>query len=292
LKRWGALVVEVPDRLDHELAADLGDGSLGVEVVPVGFGRSLLRIYLPTPDEASVARTRAICVLRAWRLEPEACRLHVEAIDDEPWVERYEAALRPFPLGERFIVVPGTGWSGEGPRRPILLQPGRAFGTGEHPTTRLCAAALERHVRAGSSWLDLGTGTGILAIVAAFCGASRVAACDHDPEAVGVARELFGTNGAPSIDLRLGSADAWDGAGFDGVVANLASSYFLRSAREVAAALGQTGLVLASGFLVEDLPEVTAALEDAGFSCIEHAQAAPWSLIGARLGARGLEETA
>src|SRR5213075_275452 len=95
-----------------------------------------------------------------------------------------------------------------GEREPIVLVPGMAFGTGEHETTRLCAAALERLVVPGSRWLDVGTGTGILAIVAARCGATKVVAVDNDPEAAHVALEVVRRNGLEdSIEVLEGSLE-------------------------------------------------------------------------------------
>ena len=126
-------------------------------------------------------------------------------------------------------------------------------------TTRLCAAALEQQVAAGSRWLDLGTGTGLLAIVAVRCGASRVLAVDNDPQAVSVATSVVAANGAGDrVEVREGSIADRGGETFDGIVANIQSSFFLASAPEIAAAMADRGVLLASGLLVEDLPEVEA----------------------------------
>ncbi len=282
---WIALVLEVPTGLEEDLASDLGAASLGVEAAPAA-GRVRLRVFFPGDGSAAERLDEAAVVLRDRGLDPAGCGLRVESVEDGRWVERYQAGLRPLPLGERFVVIPGGGVPADGSREPIHLVPGRAFGTGEHATTRLCAAALERAVRSGDRWLDLGTGSGILAIVAARCGASRVLAVDDDPEAVDVARSVVEANGASDrVAVREGSADASAGSGFDGCVANIATPYFLSRAREVAAVLRPGGVLVCSGLLGEDAGDVTAALERAGFSMRERRDEGPWSLLVAILGA-------
>jgi ribosomal protein L11 methyltransferase len=182
------LTARVPDALDDEIATVLGAGSLGVEVAPSGPGMSELRVYLGDADDTQAWREKAGRVLAAHGLTSSEARLAVEKLEDGRWVERWQTSLAPIPLGLRFIVIPGANASVPGDREAIRLVPGMAFGTGEHETTRLCAAGLERLVVAGSRWLDLGTGTGLLSIIAARCGASRVLAIDNDPDAVDVAR--------------------------------------------------------------------------------------------------------
>ena len=268
--------------LEEDLAAELGASSLGVEATPAG-GVVRLRVFFPCGGDARGHLLEAESALRDRGLDPAACGLGVEPVEDGRWVERYQAGLRPLPLGERFVVIPGGDLRAEGSREPIHLVPGRAFGTGEHPTTRLCAAALERLVRPGERWLDLGTGSGVLAIVAARCGAGHVEAVDDDPEAVEVARTVVEANGASEkVSVRLGSADALAGAGFDGCVANIATPYLLARAADVAAVLHPSGLLVCSGLLGEDAADVTAALGRAGFSVSERGDEGPWCLLVAR----------
>jgi ribosomal protein L11 methyltransferase len=158
-----------------------------------------------------------------------------------------------------------------------------AFGTGEHETTRLCAAGLERCVTPGSRWLDLGTGTGLLAIVAARCGASRVLAIDTDPEAVAIASAVVAANAAAEVvEVRAGSLAACAGESFDGIVANIQSSFFLAHAAPLASTMTAGGALLASGILEEDVPEVQAALGIAGIYVEARTTEGPWALLLAR----------
>jgi len=205
---WSVLTARVPEGVDDEIAAVLGDGSLGVEVASSGPGMSEVRIYLTEADVVASWRERAMRVLAAHGLTAEEAGLAIDPVVDGRWVERWQASLAPLPLGARFVVLPaGPALPQEG-REAIRLVPGMAFGTGEHPTTRMAAAWVERQVTPGSRWLDLGTGTGLLAVIAARCGAARVLAVDLDPEAARVALEVVAANGAAGIvEVRAGSIE-------------------------------------------------------------------------------------
>jgi ribosomal protein L11 methyltransferase len=278
--RWNVLKAVVPDALDDEIAAVLGSGSLGVEVAPRGPGASEVRVYLGVTDDAEAWRERGRQVLAAHGLADAASRLAIDSVEDGRWVERWQESLAALPLGDRFVVIPSERVAAPEGREPIRLIPGMAFGTGEHPTTRLCAAGLERHVTAGSRWLDLGTGTGLLAIVAARCGASRVLAIDNDGQAVSVAAGVIAENGAANVvEVREGSIGDRRDERFDGIVANIQSSFFLAHAAELAAALNDRGVLLASGLLDEDVPEVSQALESAELNLAAQLSDGPWAFL-------------
>jgi ribosomal protein L11 methyltransferase len=281
--RWRVLTVRVPDALDDEIAAVLGEGSLGVEVAAAGPGMSEVRVFFGTQDEAEACRSRAAHVLGAHGLPSAASGLAIDPVGDDRWVERWQASLAPIPLGAAFVVVRDDGSGVRDGREPIRLVPGMAFGTGEHPTTRLCAAALEQRVGVGSRWLDLGTGTGVLAIVAARRGASRVLAIEVDPDAARVASSVVAANGAiGAVEVRLGSIDAAGPERFDGIVANIQASFFLANAAALAKALADEGVVLASGFLDEDVSDVTSALRSAGLHAASRDSEGPWVCMAFR----------
>lgn len=285
--RWVALALTVPENLQDDLAGILGADSLGVELAQARDGSATLRIFLPLEAGSSFLVDAAKDALRAHGLAPETCDLRLEPVADERWVERYHASLRPIEIGELFLVIPGDPPESLGGRQPILLPPGQAFGTGEHETTRLCAEALERRVELGSAWADVGTGTGILSVVAVHCGASRVIACDVDPEAIEVAEEVLEANRvSDKVDLRLGSAEILAESSADGIVANIDPRYFREHAGELAKALRPAGVLLASGFLKADVPEIVEALGAAGLSAVEDRERGPWALVVAALAKR------
>jgi ribosomal protein L11 methyltransferase len=272
----GAVVVEVPEHDADELAGWLGGDSLGVETLPSAPGRIRLRVYVDAAERpGALARVRERLV--GWSGDREVPEPAWEEVADRPWVEEYQLRLRPFPLGAGFVVAPGAEPPPSGDRRAIRLVPGRAFGTGEHATTRLCVEELESRVEPGDRWLDLGTGSGILALVAALLGAARVDAVDSDPEAIEVAREVLAANpGAGAVELAVGSADSLTPGRCDGVVANIDSGYFLERARQVARALRPGGLLIASGYLIDDRESVEAALREAGFDRLTERREGEW----------------
>ena len=278
---WRLLTVSVPASLDDEIASVLGAGSLGVEIVPAGAGLSTVRVYLGDADDVDAWRERARRILAAHGLTEAEAGLGLADVADEAWVARWQASLAPIPLGSRFVVLPHGDLTPEPGREPIRLIPGMAFGTGEHPTTRMCAAALEELVAPRSRWLDLGCGTGILAIVATHLGAGRVVALDLDPEAAHVADEVVRANAlADRIHVGAGSIADAPGA-FDGIVANIQASFFLAHAVELAQALAPRGVLVLSGVLVEDLDEIEAALRPVGVEPLERRSDGPWGcLIG------------
>ena len=279
------LTARVPDALDDEIAAVLGSGSLGVEVAASGPGMSVLRVYLGSIDEAKGWRERAESVLLAHGLTAPGAELAIAPVTDERWVERWQASLAPIPLGKRFLVVPTESGADVPGRETIRLIPGMAFGTGEHESTRLAAAAIERLVRPGSRWLDLGTGTGLLAIVAARCGAASVLAVDIDPEAVKVATEVVRANHAGEVvEVRAGSIAGVSIAPFDGIVANIQTSFFLAESEGVAAALVAGGVLVATGILDDDVPEVAPKFSAAGLQIEAKSIDGFWACLLARRG--------
>ncbi|MGO9010563.1 MAG: 50S ribosomal protein L11 methyltransferase [Bryobacteraceae bacterium] len=170
--------------------------------------------------------------------------------EDRDWVQEARGLLQPMEVGRRFFLVPE--WR-EDPtpagRFRITVNPGLAFGTGVHETTRLCLEALEELVKPGIEVLDVGTGSGILAEAARLLGASRVFACDTDPEAVRIAGQGF-----------IGSADAVRSAAVDLVVANISSEAIIALAPEFARVLRPGGTLIASGFNHSEVETVKAAL--------------------------------
>ncbi len=277
--RWVALVVDVPAAIEDELSAEIGAGSLGVLFSRGAKGWSVLEVCLPRDADVDGRVEAAAASLAARGLSPEG-RVRVAPIPDGRWVERYLEALLPLPIGDRFVVLPPGASAAPAGRETLRLVPGRAFGTGEHPTTRLSAAALERAVRPGSRWLDLGTGSGILAVVAARCGAGAVEAVDVDADAVEAAREAVLANGVEGrVRVRLGSVEGFRDAGFDGCVANVASAFFLSRSAEIASCLRFRGALLASGVLASEAGAVSEAFADAGIEILETRTEGDWALL-------------
>jgi len=194
------------------------------------------------------------------------------AVDEEDWAEAWKEHFHVERFGEHVVVVPS--WRTFDPAADdvvLTLDPGMAFGTGQHETTRMCLEALERAVRPGARVLDVGCGSGILSIAAAKLGAGDVAAVDVDPNCVRVTRENALSNGVERIvHAAEGSAgDHWPfdtpAAGrFDVVVANIIARVIVAIAGPLAESLAPGGRLIVSGVIGEREAEVIGALEAAG----------------------------
>ena len=266
MKEWGALELELPGGLHERILAELPDDCLGVEIHDDPAGTAGLTAYFMSEEQATRTARQLAGILEQSGLADAADRLRVRALADGGWVERYQASLRPFDVGRGFTVDPaGCGGAVAG-RVSISLVPGRAFGTGEHPTTRLCIAAVERHVGAGDRWIDLGCGSGILAVVAAKCGTAEVLALDLDPEAVEVAREVVGHNGVERlVHVAQGGADVAEAGYWDGVVVNISAGFLEQTSGRLRGLPAPGGIVVASGFLEQERDVVGRTLGAAPF---------------------------
>lgn len=202
-----------------------------------------------------------------------------EELPDEDWLEAWRRDLKPVRAGPFLVLAPWHPQEGEG--IPLLIEPGMAFGTGHHETTRLALAALARHLRPGEKTLDLGTGSGILAIAAAKLGAEAVGV-DVDGSVLPQAEENAKRNGV-RVRFLLGSLEEALPLGpFDLVVANLFAELHQELAPRYREALAQGGRLLLTGILREKAPWVRQALEEAGFVPLESQEEGEWVLLAYR----------
>ncbi len=201
----------------------------------------------------------------------EALSPRLEEIVGDAWRDAWKEHFRPFAITPSIVIRPPWEAYAEKPGEQVLvLEPGRAFGTGLHETTSLVAGALERHAGelSGATVLDVGCGSGILALVAITLGASRARAVDVGPEAVDVTRENATRNGLDErVDADTASIESMPGR-FPFVVANIEARVLIPMAETLGARVGPGGLLVLSGILVPQKDDVRAAyarftLEDA-----------------------------
>jgi len=219
---------------------------------------------------ALVARAAASCGIRT--PDFEAVRL-----EDEDWVRRVQSQFGPIRAGERLWVVPSWCDAPDPAALAVRLDPGLAFGTGGHPSTRLVLQWLERTVRGGERLLDYGCGSGVLAIAALLLGARQALAVDTDARALEVAQANARANGvalAAAAPEALTPADA----GFDLVVANILAGTLIALAPELAARTRPTGRLALSGILRAQAAEVIAAYAP-HFDLAVHADEDGWALV-------------
>ncbi|BAX59690.1 50S ribosomal protein L11 methyltransferase [Burkholderia stabilis] len=185
----------------------------------------------------------------------EAPKFDVREVEEQDWVRLTQSQFEPIPIGERIWVVPSWHDAPDPDALVLELDPGLAFGTGSHPTTRLCMEWLEQSVKPGQSVLDYGCGSGILAILAKKCGANPVIGIDIDPQAVESARQNSERNRA---EVTYGLPDACPDGEFDIVVANILSNPLKLMASMLASKVKPGGRIALSGVLARQADEVAA----------------------------------
>ncbi|MBU9444686.1 50S ribosomal protein L11 methyltransferase [Burkholderia multivorans] len=182
-------------------------------------------------------------------------KFDVREVEEQDWVRLTQSQFEPIPIGERVWVVPSWHDAPDPDALVLELDPGLAFGTGSHPTTRLCMEWLEQSVQPGQSVLDYGCGSGILAILAKKCGANPVVGIDIDPQAVESARQNSERNRA---EVTYGLPDACPAGEFDIVVANILSNPLKLMASMLASKVKPGGRIALSGVLARQADEVAA----------------------------------
>lgn len=255
-------------------------------------GASRVKFYVPDSDEGR--KQMRACLTGLERYEPRTVSLR-----EEDWATSWQKYYRPIPVGERLIIVPD--WLREEPapegRTPLYLDPGLTFGTGAHPTTQLCLELLEEVLRPGDRVLDLGCGSGILAIAALVLGASRAVGVDIDPKAADAAAENAALNGIGADRLRVYAGDVLNdkrlgaklGPGQNRVVlANIVADVIIPLSGTAGELLAPGGVFLCSGVIDGRQDEVRAALEASGFAVTRHLEKGGWHAMEARNSSPGI----
>ena len=205
-------------------------------------------------------------LLRERGMPIEAVDVSLEVVPDQDWNVVWAQSVKPVRIGRRFLIR--QSWNPVGPQPGIIelvIDPKRAFGSGFHATTQLLLEWLESTVRKADRVLDLGTGSGVLAMAAVRLGAASALGIDCDPEAVECASENAAANGfGAELEFRLESIERLETSGFDIVVANLDRNTLLRFAREVADAAGHLGRLCLSGIQPHDRAEILSAFAEHG----------------------------
>ena len=279
--------VEVSVTVENEVAEAVAEvfsryayRGVVIEAGPEGWhaGPVVVKAYLPADDQLRTKRRRieeALWHLGQIRPIP---RPAFRPLRDEDWAEAWKEGLDVLHIGRRFVIQPSWRDYRPAPEELVIrLDPGQAFGTGLHPTTQLCVVALEKLMWPGGEVLDLGTGSGILAIAAAKLGAAHVLAVDTDSVAVRSARANLIANGVDSIaDVVRGSLTEASGS-YDLIVVNILAQVILEMVQQ---GLGKRvcpgGFLVLSGVLADQAPEVAMALKQEGLGLVERWQIDDW----------------
>ncbi|HEX8070076.1 MAG TPA: 50S ribosomal protein L11 methyltransferase [Pyrinomonadaceae bacterium] len=250
-------------------------GALGTETREEAAGEVCVSGYFERGPAREAVRAALAEALRIYALPTSAVRdVRPREVAARDWLAEWKRNWQPVVTGRFVVAPPWSDVAETGDRLVLRIEPGMAFGTGTHETTRLCLAAVERHFR-GASFLDVGTGTGILAIAAAkFAPGARGAACDTDAAAVEIARENARLNGvADRIEFYVGSADETTRSA-DCVCANLTADVIVPL---LPALTGATcGRLILSGILATQADRVRAALAALGHNDCETTADGEW----------------
>jgi ribosomal protein L11 methyltransferase len=274
---WNQITFDVPDDLADTVVGELSAyGVAGVWETPSA-EPGLTRLSCYFSHRANVERienaVRSI-FLRCDRPIGEMRRTVVEECD---WTEEWKKSYRSFAIADSFFIIPS--WESTtcpDDRLPIRIDPGQAFGTGTHETTQLTMEALERWIEPSQIVLDLGTGSGILALASRLLGAERVFACDIDPVAMHVARSNIARNAEDDVYTFCGSLESVRSDSIDLLLGNLTSDVIVSLFSEFDRVLHQHGLAILSGILREQREDVRATVAQYHFDVFEEITQGEW----------------
>jgi ribosomal protein L11 methyltransferase len=230
------------------------------------------------PDSAGQvdATERALWHLQAFGLRPVG-PLRVRAVDDVDWTDAWKRHYVPQRIGRIVIVPSWVSFEAAPDDVVVTLDPGMAFGTGLHPTTRACLELLQQITPMPPRILDVGTGSGVLALAALRLGADAAVGYDTDPLAVEAARANAERNGlSDGLEVRDGTLPAAARERYPLVLANLVAALLIELAPRLAAHLEPGGALIASGIITDRADEVVAVLEGAGLDVRERREDGEW----------------
>ena len=238
--------------------------------------RVILHLYV----EPGASPAELLAALEA-RMEAAgvACTVETAGVEQEDWQNGWRKYYHPMEIGSRLAVVPS--WQQyDTDRVKLILDPGLAFGTGGHETTSLCLEALDEQVRGGERVLDIGTGSGILAIAALKLGAASAEGVDIDPVAVRTAGENAALNGVQDkLTVLVGDLSDKASGTYDIITANIVANAILSLAPAVPGLMAEGATFIASGIIDSRKDEVIAGLEKAGLAVVEVKEKRGWECI-------------
>ena len=289
---WWRLTMACPPELEESLVwklTDLGLHRHAVQHAPETPDQKQLLLWLPQPEWPEAERQQLLASLEPLA-EPFGLPLpqgHWDDVADEDWSLSWKQHWQPDPVGDGLLILPA--WlevpPEHGERLVIRMDPGSAFGTGSHPTTRLCLEALEQAPPVGALVADLGCGSGVLGLAALGLGATAVVAADTDSLAVRATGDNRELNGRPADQLKvsLGSVEALqhllEGRRADLLLCNILAPVIEALAPGFEALVAPEGRALLSGLLVDQAPRLEQVLGDLGWRVSARGSQGRWGLL-------------
>ncbi len=222
--------------------------------------------------------------LKELGIDTGLAKVESEKMYEEDWANNWKKYYKPTKIGERIVVKPTWEEYDANDNELVLeLDPGMAFGTGTHETTRMCIQALDKYVKEDSTVFDVGCGSGILAIAAAKLGAKKAVGVDLDPVAVESAKENVGFNNLDNIEILYGNLVEVIEGKADIVVANIIAEVICILTEDVKRVLKEDGYFITSGIIHDRVDMVTTKLKETGFEIVEVNKDGEWNCIVAKL---------
>lgn len=237
---------------------------------------SIVHIYIEEGNNPAEAVSFISDRLNAEKID---FRIETDGCSEEDWADKWKAFFKPTAIGERLFVRPI--WIDDydaGNRAVLNIEPGAAFGTGTHDTTRLCLETLDKIIKDGDTVLDIGCGSGILAIASMLLGATEGFGVDIDELAVKTAKENGKMNGLDEPELKFVCGDLADKVTkqYDVVVANIVADIIILFSTQVRAFMKPGAKFIASGIIDTRADEVVTALQNAGLNLVERIEHGGW----------------
>lgn len=261
--------LQIEDYSDIDLKTCYGD-LIDESILNADKTVASVSVYLPA--ERSVPECIAFLRERFSETNLTDAKIETVGVNEEDWANSWKAYYKPIKIGKKLVIVPA--WEKYEPLEGELIvrmDPGMAFGTGTHETTRLVIQMLENYTKPGCRMLDVGTGSGILAICASRLGAGECKAYDIDPMAVRVANENIKDSGLTNITCEV--SDLLKGADkskpYDLICANIVADIIIRMTPDVGAFMHEDTVLLASGIIAERADDVISCFEAHGFKIVE-----------------------
>ena len=268
--------LQIEDYSDIDLKTCYGD-LIDESILNADKTIASVSVYLPA--ERSVAECISFLRERFAASDLDDAKIEMVGVNEEDWANSWKAYYKPIKIGERLVIVPAwekyTPVDGE---LIVRMDPGMAFGTGTHETTRLVIKLLETYTKEGCRMLDVGTGSGILAICASKLGAGECRAYDIDPMAVRVANENIKDSGLTNITCEVSDLlrQVDKSKPYDLICANIVADIIIRMTPDVGELMHKDTVLLASGIILERSDDVVECFEKHGFRIVERLEENGW----------------
>lgn len=242
--------------------------------------QTLIKIYLPNNPQGRDMLLNLQTALKIF--ENKGLSTSLGSVNEQDWANNWKKYFKPIEIGQRLVICPKWEEYTSAKRKILKIDPGSAFGTGDHATTRLCLQILDQVIKENETVLDVGTGSGILSAASVLLGAKSALGTDIDENSVNVARTTAQLNHLDNCIFIQNDLAAGIKGKFDIIIANIVADIIIRLAPDISPLLAPGGSFIASGIIDERLDEVQGKLKDLGFDIMDVRMSDGWAAIMAQ----------